>query len=112
MRRSQVISLSRAVTVFFLVPVLVATAGCESKPANPPPANSAVNSAAAPRASSATVNDEAPVKDKSGAAETAANATPLIPRDVLFGNPDKAMARMSHDGKRLAYLAPVEGVLN
>src|SRR5262249_49713371 len=33
---------------------------------------------------------------------------PLIPRDVLFGNPDKAMARMSHDGKRLAYLAPVK----
>jgi dipeptidyl aminopeptidase/acylaminoacyl peptidase len=42
---------------------------------------------------------------------------PLIPRRVLFGNPDKAMARMSHDGKRLAYLAPLknddgEGVLN
>ncbi len=42
---------------------------------------------------------------------------PLIPRNVLFGNPDKAMARMSHDAKRLAYLAPVkndegEGVLN
>ncbi|HTQ40993.1 MAG TPA: S9 family peptidase [Pirellulales bacterium] len=42
---------------------------------------------------------------------------PLIPRDVLFGNPDKAMARMSHDAKRLAYLAPVknsdgDGVLN
>ena len=37
---------------------------------------------------------------------------PLIPRHVLFGNPEKAMARMSHDGKRLAYLAPVDGVLN
>ena len=37
---------------------------------------------------------------------------PLIPRHVLFGNPDKAMARMSHDGKRLAYLAPVDDVLN
>lgn len=37
---------------------------------------------------------------------------PLIPRDVLFGNPDKAAARISPDGKRLSYLAPVEGVLN
>lgn len=38
--------------------------------------------------------------------------TGLIPREVLFGNPDKAMARMSHDGKWLSWLAPVDGVLN
>ncbi|MCA9433065.1 MAG: S9 family peptidase, partial [Candidatus Omnitrophica bacterium] len=38
--------------------------------------------------------------------------TPLIPREVLFGNPDKAMARLSPDGKHLSYLAPVDGVLN
>lgn len=37
---------------------------------------------------------------------------PLIPRAVLFGNPDKASARISPDGKRLAHLAPVDGVLN
>jgi len=36
----------------------------------------------------------------------------LIPRQVLFGNPDKAMARLSPDGRQLAYLAPVNGVLN
>lgn len=36
----------------------------------------------------------------------------LIPRSVLFGNPDRAAARLSPNGKRLAYLAPVEGVLN
>jgi dipeptidyl aminopeptidase/acylaminoacyl peptidase len=36
----------------------------------------------------------------------------LIPRQVLFGNPDKAMARLSPDGQQLAYLAPVYGVLN
>lgn len=40
------------------------------------------------------------------------NQPALIPRDVLFGNPQKARARISPDGKRLAYLAPVEGVLN
>ncbi len=38
--------------------------------------------------------------------------TGLIPREVLFGNPEKAAARMSHDGKQLSYLAPVDGVMN
>jgi dipeptidyl aminopeptidase/acylaminoacyl peptidase len=37
---------------------------------------------------------------------------PLIPREKLFGNPDKAAPRISPDGHRLAYLAPDEGVLN
>lgn len=35
-----------------------------------------------------------------------------IPRDVLFGNPEKANPRISPDGKLLAYLAPQNGVLN
>ena len=39
-------------------------------------------------------------------------ATPLIPREVIFGNPDKASPQISPDGARLAFLAPVEGVLN
>ncbi|MEX2141592.1 MAG: S9 family peptidase [Pirellulales bacterium] len=38
--------------------------------------------------------------------------TGLIPRELLFGNPDKAAARISPDGKHLSYLAPVDGVLN
>ncbi len=37
---------------------------------------------------------------------------PLIPRDVLFGNPDKAAVRISPDGATLSYLAPLDGVLN
>jgi dipeptidyl aminopeptidase/acylaminoacyl peptidase len=36
----------------------------------------------------------------------------LIPRAKFFGNPEKARARLSPDGKRLAFVAPVEGVLN
>lgn len=36
----------------------------------------------------------------------------LIPREVLFGNPEKTRPRISPDGKMLAYVAPVEGVLN
>jgi len=37
---------------------------------------------------------------------------PLIARSVLFGNPDHAAPRISPDAKQLAYLAPVDGVLN
>ena len=40
------------------------------------------------------------------------SATQLIPRKVLFGNPDKAQVRISPDGAKIAYLAPVNGVLN
>lgn len=37
---------------------------------------------------------------------------PLIPRKVLFGNPDRAAARFSPDGTKISFLAPVDGVLN
>jgi dipeptidyl aminopeptidase/acylaminoacyl peptidase len=37
---------------------------------------------------------------------------PLIPREILFGNPEKALPLLSPDGRRLAYLAPLDGVLN
>jgi dipeptidyl aminopeptidase/acylaminoacyl peptidase len=36
----------------------------------------------------------------------------LISRKQLFGNPEKAHARISPDGAKLAYLAPLDGVLN
>ncbi|MFH1109516.1 MAG: S9 family peptidase [Planctomycetota bacterium] len=38
--------------------------------------------------------------------------TDLIPRETLFGNPDRAGAQVSPDGKQLAFLAPLDGVLN
>ncbi|HWC19247.1 MAG TPA: S9 family peptidase [Terriglobales bacterium] len=38
--------------------------------------------------------------------------TELIPRSVLFGNPERADPQISPDGKQLGYLAPVDGVLN
>jgi dipeptidyl aminopeptidase/acylaminoacyl peptidase len=38
---------------------------------------------------------------------------PLIPREVLFGNPEKALPSLSPDGTKLGYLAPdANGVLN
>ncbi|GJJ23372.1 S9 family peptidase [Mycolicibacterium mageritense] len=36
----------------------------------------------------------------------------LIPLAVLLGNPERAGAQISPDGRRLSYLAPVDGVLN
>jgi dipeptidyl aminopeptidase/acylaminoacyl peptidase len=36
----------------------------------------------------------------------------LIPREVLFGNPEKARPQISADGKMISYLASVDGVLN
>ncbi len=40
------------------------------------------------------------------------DAAELIPREVLFGNPDKITVRLSPDGTRISYLASVDGVLN
>jgi dipeptidyl aminopeptidase/acylaminoacyl peptidase len=42
----------------------------------------------------------------------ASSETKLIPREVIFGNPEKMTARISPDGNMLAYLAPVNNVLN
>ncbi|MGH9281508.1 MAG: prolyl oligopeptidase family serine peptidase [Acidimicrobiales bacterium] len=36
----------------------------------------------------------------------------LIPREVLFGNPERIAPRISPDGRRLGWVAPVDGVLN
>jgi dipeptidyl aminopeptidase/acylaminoacyl peptidase len=36
----------------------------------------------------------------------------LIPRKVLFGNPQKVLPKISPDGKLLAYLAPAQNILN
>jgi dipeptidyl aminopeptidase/acylaminoacyl peptidase len=41
-----------------------------------------------------------------------ADTTPLIPRETLFGNPTRAEPIISPDGRYIAYLAPVNGVLN
>ncbi len=37
---------------------------------------------------------------------------PLIPREVLFGNPERTSPQISPDGTQIAFLAPDQGVLN
>lgn len=90
-------------------------------PSDQPDAGDAPQLAAAPQAAAAGKQEprEAaatkaalPAAAPGGATPKYLEGVPLIPREVLFGNPDKARARISHDGQRLAYLAPVEGVLN
>lgn len=36
----------------------------------------------------------------------------LIPREVLFGNPERVGPQLSPDGSTIAYIAPTDGVLN
>ncbi len=43
---------------------------------------------------------------------TTGEVTQLIPRQLLFGNPDKASAQISPDGANISWLAPLDGVLN
>lgn len=38
--------------------------------------------------------------------------TQIIPRELLFGNPEKRSPQISPDGTRLAWVAPVDGVMN
>jgi dipeptidyl aminopeptidase/acylaminoacyl peptidase len=56
-----------------------------------------------------------PVKEMPPPEPPAATANPkadLIPRTVLFGNPERAGVQVSPDGKYLSWLAPKDGVLN
>ena len=57
---------------------------------------------------------ESPSSAESAKSAAAATATPpkLIPRDIIFGNPDRTQARISPDGKHVSWLAPDDGVLN
>jgi len=82
-----------------------APAGTQAPQAGTPAAKLAGDETAKP----AEPNKEAPMPiTAAGTTPKYLDDVPLIPRRVLFGNPDKAMARMSHDGKRLAYIAPVD----
>jgi dipeptidyl aminopeptidase/acylaminoacyl peptidase len=80
---------------------LVILFGCNAKPTD----TSSVTPAANEKTTTMTDATEKTASDSTMAAK-------LIPRDVLFGNPERAQARLSPDGKYLSFLAPVDGVLN
>ena len=56
----------------------------------------------------------APAAKPAADARATAPAQPpeLIPRSLLFGNPERTNVQVSPDGKHLAWIAPVDGVLN
>ncbi len=45
-------------------------------------------------------------------ASTFKDPAPLVPRRVLFGNPERFSPRISPDGTRVGWIAPDEGILN
>ena len=53
-----------------------------------------------------------PHSKSTGLAATDYAAQDLIPRQVLFGNPDRAGVQISPDGSKISYLSAVDGVLN
>ncbi|WP_437776427.1 S9 family peptidase [Sorangium sp. So ce1097] len=87
----------------FLLP-LVAPLACGGAPA-PAPAPPQ-QAAAPPPAAPAATAPAAPAKDAPRADAS------LMPRRLLFGNPERMSPKISPDGRRLGFLAPSEGVLN
>ncbi len=72
---------------------------------------------AALTAALAACDGRAPETPSSAESANSVAATPsappkLIPRDIIFGNPDRTQARISPDGKHVSWLAPDDGVLN
>ena len=60
----------------------------------------------------ADVSSASGVNDQRPAAAAPAASTRQIPRDVIFGNPDRTLARISPDGEYLSWLAPDNGIMN
>ncbi|MFP6669357.1 MAG: S9 family peptidase [Pirellulales bacterium] len=91
--------------------ILIATAGgCNSEPQ--PTQSSLPNTEGISSTAEALADSKNNANDATDSNTQKDNALPLIPREVFFGNPDKVAPDLSPDGKRVAFLAPVEGVMN
>ncbi len=55
--------------------------------------------------------DEVPA-DAKAATPTSLEQVELIPREALFGNPERANVQLSPDGRYLSWVAPLDGTLN
>jgi dipeptidyl aminopeptidase/acylaminoacyl peptidase len=53
-----------------------------------------------------------PARSQAQAAKSPKPAATPIPRRVLFGDPERSVVRVSPDGRRIAFLAAIDGVLN
>jgi dipeptidyl aminopeptidase/acylaminoacyl peptidase len=90
--------------------LLIAVVGCGSaKPASQTP----VAESPPPPPSSEAVAAPAPAQRPLAPAPPAGHASQdLIPRALIFGNPERTGPQISPDGKQIAWLAPKDGVLN
>ncbi|MGI9233369.1 MAG: S9 family peptidase, partial [Woeseiaceae bacterium] len=66
---------------------------------------SACDSRNSVESSQTTSADEAAVIESGDSAQ-------IIPRSIIFGNPDRTLARISPDGAHVSWLAPKDGVMN
>jgi dipeptidyl aminopeptidase/acylaminoacyl peptidase len=82
---------------------LLAAAACGGQSKSDGTAPTLPGGDAEPAAAGATAGPVAPPGNPSN---------DLIPREVFFGNPERANVQLSHDGKMLSWLAPADGVLN
>jgi dipeptidyl aminopeptidase/acylaminoacyl peptidase len=87
-----------------LVPFIAACGGKPAPPAREP--------AFPPGPTVVGETQPAPPKAPEPPAATGNPKPDLIPRGVLFGNPERAAVRISPDGQTLSWLAPKDGVLN
>src|SRR5882757_3330364 len=86
--------------------LLIALVACGgSQPAPPAPPAPAANPPLA-------VAPPAPPPASAPAKAEGHPSNDLIPRAVVFGNPERAGVQISPDGKQLSWLAPKDGVLN
>lgn len=56
--------------------------------------------------------DQAATSAENTAATATIASAPIIPRAIIFGNPDRTLARISPDGQHVSWLAPSDGVMN
>jgi dipeptidyl aminopeptidase/acylaminoacyl peptidase len=88
-----------------LVSLLLVACGGGQKPAPQRP----IETAQPPESSSSTDTRATPGQEPLAQGNP---RTDLIPRAVLFGNPERLSPQLSPDGKHVAWLAPKGGVLN
>ncbi len=65
-----------------------------------------------PRSPAESPAAQAAATDPAAAETAAAELPPLIDRSVLFGNPVRFQGRLSPDGAKMSFSAPLDGVMN
>ncbi|WP_437304048.1 S9 family peptidase [Sorangium sp. So ce388] len=103
-------NLPQKLRTLFLLP-LVAPLACGGAPAQAPAPPRKAAAAPPPSAPAGAAAPAAAAPAAPSQAGPRADAT-LVPRRLLFGNPDRMSPQISPDGQRLGFLAPSEGVLN